>query len=278
MYKHFENLKYLYGKDVSVQIPNEIFKDLSQSIKNKNNSTNIQQSSFAYAYLVLVSILYKYSHFVDLDNETYIQNADIKELLGYNRITKTIDHVIKKDGILDQIGLTSTSRNFPVETVISTTESISDIPLKEFVTVEELDKEGLTYKLVRSIVKNRNYTIKEPLFLFEYNEGMGTLYEYGNTHKVKLDEILRFMFDEKLDNIDFIMYCFFKSKCYGNKNKMKSLALNVISFELGIGNDAFYSHLKKLKDLGFIDVTHKGWVMGKDVNHLESNEYYFKGI
>jgi hypothetical protein len=222
--------------------------------------------------------LYKYSHFVDLDNETYIQNADIKELLGYNRITKTIDYIIKKDGVLDQIGLTSTTKNFPIETITNPIESINNIPLKEFVTLEELDKEGLSYKLVRSIVKNRNYTIKEPLFLFEYKEQMGTLYEYGNTHKIKIDEIMKFMFDDNLDNIDFIIYCFLKSKCYGYKDHMKPIGLNTIISELGIGKDAFYSHLQKLKDLGFIDVNHKGWVMGKEIESLESNEYYFKGI
>src|SRR5205085_6833882 len=105
MYEHFKNIEFLYGEDVSIQIPNGIFKKLSSNIKNRNGSTNIQQTSFAYAYIVMNAFLYKYAHFVDVDNGTYIQNADIKGLLGYNKVTKTIDYIIKKGGVLDMIGL-----------------------------------------------------------------------------------------------------------------------------------------------------------------------------
>lgn len=277
MYKHLENMIYLYGEDISVQVPNGIFKDLSSNIKSKNN-TNIQQSSFAYAYLILTAFLYKYSHYVDIDNGTYIQNADIKELLGYNRITKTIDHIIKKDGVLDQLGLTSTTRDYPVRFITHPIEKINNIPLREFVTISELNDNDVNYSMIKEVVKNRNYTIKEPTFLFEYQDGNGTLYDFSNTHKVTMKEVMRFITDDKLNNIDFAIYCFLKSKCYNLKNNTSQIGLNIIVSQLGIGKDAFYSHLGTIKENKFVEVNHKGWVMGKTLDSLEANEYCFKGI
>lgn len=278
MYEHFENMKQLYGNNIYVQIPNSIFKKLSTYIKNKNGSTNIQQSSFAYAYVVVVSILYKYAHFVDIDNETYIQNADIKEFLGYSKTTKSIDSVIKKNGILDKVGLTETTKKYPVSYFINSDEKINNIPMREFVTICDIDESFSFYDSIKNIVKNRNYEIKEPTFLFEQDGDNGTLYNYSNTHKVTLNEILRFVKDENLDNIDFAMYCFFKSKCKGYRNDSNSISLNVITSQLGIGFDALYSHLDKIKEEKFIHVSHKGWRTKREGDvRLESNIYTFKG-
>lgn len=275
--KHLENLKYLYGENVSVQIPNFIFRDLSSNVKGKNINTNIQQVSFAYAYLVVIAFLYKYAHYVDIDNGTYIQNADIKELLGYSKQTRTVDYIIKKNGLLDEIGLSETSKDYPIQFTFND-DKINNIPIRDFVTISDLNTNDTNYSLIKGIVKNRNYEIKEPTFLFEYKEENGTLYDYSNTHKVTIGELLLFIGNENLNNIDFSMYCYFKSKCKGYKDNMKSIALNTIVSELGVGKDAFYAHLQTLKDNKFIDVCHKKWTMGAVADSLESNEYYFKGV
>ena len=277
MQKHFDNMKFLYGNDVHVQIPNDIFKELSTHIKNRNGSTNIQQSSFAYSYIVIIAILYKYAHFVDIDNETYMQNADIKELLGYSRTTKSIDAIIKKGGVLDEIGLTTTTKDYPISFDYHATEKINNVAIRQFTTVSELGTGNTLLDSIKRIVKNRNYEIKEPKFSFEYNGFNGTLYDYSNTHKVTLEEVLTFIREENLDNIDFSIYCFLKSKCKGYESDSKAIGLHKIISNLGISKDAFYSHLDKLKLMGFVEVTHKGWVMGAN-KELEANTYHFKGV
>lgn len=270
MYEHFENIKLLYG-DAYVQMPNEIFRDLSSSI-NKN----IQQVAFAYSYLTVVSMLYKYAHFVDVDNGTYIQNADIKELLGYTRITKTIDPIIKKGGVLDSIGLTETIKNYPVRFMHNPTEQINNVPIREFVTINDIDNLDINYSAIKGIVKNRNYTVKEPTFFFNYKDDNGTLYDYSNTFRITIDELMQFIFADDFNNIDFLLYGYFKSQCKGLKDDSKGIALNIIVSTLGIGKDAFYEHLNVLKGKGAIDVIHKGWTPnGKSA---ESNEYFFKGV
>lgn len=278
MHEQLKSMIYLYGDDIYVQMPNSIFKKLSKNIKSKNGSTNIQQSSFAYAYLALVSLLYKYSHFVDVDNSTYIQNSDIKEMLGYSKSTKSIDSIIKKNGLLDSLGITSTSKDYPVRFYERQTNDDNNLKIREFMKFSQLNKDDLLLNNIKTIVKNKNYTIKEPEFLFVSEDGeLGTLYEYSNTHRVTLKELLLFVSDDKYNNIDMMMYFFFKSKCKGLKNNTKSISLNSITFLLGISRDSFYQHLKVLKDGNHLQVIHKSWIMNSK-DEFDSNEYRFIGI
>lgn len=275
MIEHFRNIEYMYGDDSYVQIPNSIFKVLSSSIKNKNGSTNVHQASFAYAYLVCVAFLYKYAHFVDVDNGTYIQNTDIKQVLGYSKTTKSIDAVIKRGGILENMNLIKSTKSYPVSANY-TDEEINGLSVRDFTTIEEMDKESSDYKEIRSIVKNRNYEIREPIFLFEYDGDIGTLYDYSNTHRITIKEFITLIYSDKLDNIDFMMYAYFKSKCYKLKNDTKSIPLLSIISEIGMSRDSFYNHLKVLKDCGLVKVKHKDWVMGR--GESEANEYRFMGL
>lgn len=279
MYEHFKNLEFYYG-EASVQMPNRLFQDLAHTLKGKGGRANIQQVSFSYAYLVIVAFLYKYARFVDPDNDTYIQNSDIKQILGYDKTTKTIDKVIKKGGVLDQLGLTKTTKDFPIRFEEHPYETINNIPLREFTTIRECDPDDYYYTIIRKIVKNRNYEVKEPLFLTQEYEDVeyGTLYSFENTHKITIKELIHFIYSQDLDNIDFLMYAYFKSKCHGLKGNKKSIPLNLILSEMGIGVNAFYTHLEKLKDKGYIDVIHRSWrAPNEKCKYMDSNEYYFKG-
>lgn len=274
MIKHFKNIQYLYGGEAYVQIPNEIFKDLSTNIKSKNGSTNIQQSSFAYAYLICIVFLYKYAHFVDVDNGTYIQNTDIKQILGYSKSTKSIDKIIKKNGILEEIGLVETTKKYPVSVTYSNDE-YNKMKVREFTTIDMIDESFPTYDIIKDVVKNKNYEIREPKFLFEYKDDVGTLYDYSNTHRVTIKEFIKLVYDDTIDNIDFMLYFYFKSKCLHLHESTKAIPLLNIISEIGIGKDAFYSHLKNIKNHHMLSVTHKEWV---NDGEGESNEYKFIGI
>lgn len=278
MIKHIENIKKAYGKDAGVQIPNSLFKLLSTNIKNVNGSRNIQQVSFAYCYMVLSAFLYKYAHFVDLENDTYIQSSDIKELLGYGKTTKTIDRIIKKNGVLEEIGLIKTTKDYPVSFDIDTDEFINDIPIRTYTTIGKLSKEDEMYRIVKSVVKNRNYEIKEPLFLsngFDCNEN-GTMYEYANTHKITIDELIKFISDDKLNNIDLMLYGYVKCKCKGFPNNTRNISLSKFESEMNIDLMVLYSHIKTLKGKKYIAVIHKGWKSSS--KEAESNAYKWIGV
>lgn len=277
---HFENIEYLYG-NANVRLPNSIFKNLSTEIKSSNGRTNIQQVAFAYAYIVTISFLYKYAHFVDIDNESYVSNSDIKELLGYNRTTKSIDKVIKKDGILDQLNLTKTIRDYPVRFEMHPKDKINNIPIREFFTINDLDESDVSFDKIRSIVKNKNYEVKEPLFMTTENDDSdyGTMYSMERTHRIDIEEFLKFISDDEMDNIDFLMYGFFKAKCKGYPENMKAIAVYKITLELGIDRTTFFKHLELLKQKGYIAVNHKDWKMkSEDYKTMEANQYFWKGI
>lgn len=272
MYEHFKNIEHLYG-NAYVQIPNGVFKDL-QHIK-----TNTQQSSFAYAYIVTVAFLYKYAHYVDVDNGTYIQNKDIKQLLGYGATTKSIDKIIKRNGILEEIGLIDTTKNYPVQ-VTHSNEEVNGYLARDFITIDMIDDNYVNYELIKGIVKNRNYEVKEPSFFFDYKGEVGTLYDYSNTHKITIQEFIRIVYDRGLDNIHFLLYGFFKSRCFGYKNNTQEIALYKIVEDAGVGKDAFYSRLDDMKKNGFLEVKHKQFVMAGEKHDIsiEGNEYVFKGV
>jgi hypothetical protein len=280
MINHFESIGVTYG-DVGVRLPNGVFRSLSDSIKSRGGNTNIQQVAFAYTYLVTISFLYKYTCFVDTDSGVYVQSGDIKELLGYSRITKSIDKVIKKGGILDSVGLTSTTKDYPVRFITNPHETLNGIPIREFITIGELDDNDILYSAIKSVVKNRNYEIKEPLFLTsEYSENIyGTLYGTERTHEIKLKEFLAFLADDELSNIDFLIYGYIKSRCKGYVGNKKSIAVYKIISEIGIDRSTFYNHIELLKKKKYISVNHKDWKMkGKGYMEMLANEYIWLGL
>lgn len=257
-------------------MPNKIFTDLSHHIKDKKGRTNVQQVSFAYVYLTVICFLYRYTNFVSIDSKTYIQNGDIKQLLGYARKTKTIDHVIKKNGILDSMNLTRTTKDYPLYHSLHK-EKVNGMPVIQYTTLNDdsLEIKGKT----SSIVKNRNYEIKEPIFFTESFDGSeyGTYYQIENTHRINIDEILIFLLDDDLDNIDFLLYGYIKSRCKGYKDNSKQISLASIITNVGIDKVTFYKHIKKLKEKKMIDIIHKGWQIDNGEG-FESNEYKWNGV
>lgn len=267
--------------DIGVRIPNDIFFRLSSTIKNKNGSINIQQVAFSYSYIALNAFLSKYAHYVDITNGVYVQTGDIKQLLGYSRTTKSIDKIIKKNGVLEDMGLIRTSSDYPLFLTIDKTEKINDTFIHDYVMSSNIDDNEIKQKL-KSIVKNRNYEVKEPTFLFEpYGDNdYGTVYEIKKTHEIMLSELIRFIDDANLDNIDCLIYFYIKSRCKGYQHNKKQMTLYKMIAEIGIDRSSFYSHLKVLKLLGFISVSHASWkppTAGED-SVMASNEYQWIGI
>lgn len=282
MIEHFENIQFLYGEKASVRLPNELFTQLSQSIRNSKNNKCVKQTSFAYAYLVATTFLYKYAQYVDLDSGTYVQNNNLKELLGYGKDSKTINRVISKDGILERLGLVETTRDFPVRFYVDPTEEVDSSPAWEFVMMSELDETDILYDKYKKTVKNRNYEIREPLFLTTgYSDGdHGTLYSREQTHEITIAEFLIFLSDETFSNIDFLMCAFFKARCQGHPHQRAKIAMETILHELGIDSGTFYRHLTLLKERSYIAVDHGKWSHPnrKNAVPMACNKYQWKGI
>lgn len=82
------------GESVEVFIPNDLFKIINQlEISGK-------QKAFAFSLYVLSKISITKGYWYTI--------SEIKELFGYSKKNKSLDKLIKKNGILDEIGLTKT--------------------------------------------------------------------------------------------------------------------------------------------------------------------------
>lgn len=269
MYRHLSEIKYLYGDDAYVQMPNDIFCNIFNNVKS------FQQSSFTYSYLVLNAFLYKYAMFVDLNNKTYIQNSDIKQILGYSRTTKSVDYIIKNGGVLDKLGLTKTTREYPVITKMSD-EKLGKINMIEFELKKDIFNSELeSYKKIKEtilkIVKNKNYQVKIPIFLFELDNRFGTLYDYSNTHKIKISEFIKIIYNTELSSIGFLLYAYLKSRCF--YNKIINISTNNIMNDTGACRYTANKYIKKLESLNYININNINWSDGREL----ANEYFFIG-
>lgn len=202
MFKQAKNLiEYMHRQDnYTIYTPNEIFEELKRS--------NIKpvHLPFAYSYYFLVSYLYKMCAY----DEITPSQKEIKEWLGFSGNNKTIDYIIKKGGILDQLLYTQTTTDYPVS---YHKDEYDDI---EFDTVQNED--DYMKELYRSRHSAR-YIIKYPVKCFsrypvdDLNCLDGTFYQMFDTHRTELATIQFMLSHSELGITGFYIYQFLLYKC-----------------------------------------------------------------
>lgn len=199
---------------LEVGIPNFLFNELNELVvKKKLKSTHI---GFAYSYIYFITYMAryaKYEHFVPSTKE-------IKELLGYTPTNKTLDYIIKKDGVLDKAGITKTLDDFPV---IATWED----ERLDITFASELYYDLMDFKKERNI--NAQTTCKIPSYGFYDNPRLwGTGKPYNGT-------FFKTYFETGIDFtlIDFRIFAY----CMANPQ------------ELGVNAFYLYSYLKHKNDV-----------------------------
>src|SRR5437763_8036906 len=93
-------------KEKRIFMPNEIFDDF------KSGFDSGVHKAFAYSYYYVVNYLYRYTKYSF--GERFTQ-PEIMEFLGYSASNKKLNYITKKDGLLDQIGYTKTTTDYPVQ-------------------------------------------------------------------------------------------------------------------------------------------------------------------
>ncbi|MFG3610982.1 hypothetical protein [Rummeliibacillus stabekisii] len=185
-----------YNKmESKVFMPNEIFEDLQ---KSKINSVHIP---VAYSYYYLINYLYRNTKYYDIP----IDNKGIKEILEYHRNQQSIDYIIKKGGILDQIGYTETVKDFPVMWEFDEYEGL------RFTMFSDMDE--FTQSKVKQRL-SRKYTIKYPIKAIERviqgEMDNGTFSDAYNTHIIPFEVFMFCMENDKLCCTAFYLYSFLK--------------------------------------------------------------------
>jgi hypothetical protein len=221
------------NKELTFFIPNEIFDDLKQ-LKYKSNN----HYSFTVCYYVLTSYLYYVSYY----GFKLITNADIKKTLGYHSHDKRIDYIIKNNGLLDLIGYTISTSNYP----INTTLDLHNYP--EFDLINDYSK--CTFN---------KYFVKYPVKGFHRYDIQGTFFDVSNTTKIDINIFINII--KILGCSGFLIYLYFKSK-----GRIK-ISYDKLSKILLISNRRLFAIINELELNKYIKVIHAKCFKGnKDAN------------
>lgn len=191
-------------------LPNEIFEDLTNS--NEFKATN--DISFAYSYIYLVTWLYRYCKYSET-TET-INQRKLKEILGYSPTNKKIDYIIKKNGLLEEIGYLKTTTNYPVYWDFEDGNYDNDDNLigVTFETYNDLKEQESESFMVKNLNMGKNFNVKYPVKSFHRNgneeELDGTFYNVEKTFLIPFEVFLYCMANKEIGTIGFYLYSYIK--------------------------------------------------------------------
>jgi hypothetical protein len=194
-----------------------------------------------------------------------ITAKEIKQKLGYSPINKKVDYLIKRDGVLDEIGYTETISDFPVSWELTQYNSPVFTPISEYKNAypEMFKKNDISY-----IVINPNFKVKKPVKAFyrtresiDNNIVDGTFYEPFNTHAITYDVFDFFMNNDKLGAVGFYIYGYLKYKCETCGGSYSS-PLTRLENELKLSHMTILKYTSVLENEKYLDIDHKDYVVG----------------
>ncbi|GKV64095.1 MULTISPECIES: hypothetical protein [unclassified Sporosarcina] len=238
-------------KEWKVFISNEILGELKNHIKSGSHI------AFAYSYMYLITYLYRYAKYFSVAE--ILNNAKIKEILGYNPKQQTLDYLIKRNGLLDKIGYTKTTKDYPVVWEYSKEEGL------EFTMRSELDKEiaDMTMPIPKGFFLKEptlslDKEVQETLENGEIDEYVidGTFKDVENTTMIPFEVFMYCMSNEKIGCIGFYLYAFLKR---GNDVFAEGydVSFEELIEETGLSNGTVNKYMAILKSYKMIDFEHK---------------------
>ena len=244
--RELENELSFYWKESKIFMPNEIFKDLREGCKG--GSSHI---AFAYSFYYLISWLYRYCKY----STNSFTRGVLKHILRYRSTNKTMDYLIKKDGVLDQLGYTSTETDYPI---FWSLDEFNDPVFQTYTEInDEINDEFKGYLKPN----RRNQTIKRPLKAFFRHEAAemdkylnGTFYEVDNTHMIPFEVFIECMSNMELGCKAFYLYAFF-SHFNDLYPQGYDISVDSISEETGIKSTTRDKCLDSMKRYNLIDCT-----------------------
>lgn len=247
-----------------IGIPNDIFEILSKD--EELMKAKAPHVAVAYTYIYLVSWLYKYAKYSLLNETTDV--SKIKEILGFSPIEKRINYIIKKDGVLDRLGITKTVnfKEAPVEFVWEDGVFLGFVSYEEWIAnqdsrdIEEIKAIGVNYNTKRKQIKYPIFGLDDREINGE--EIPGTFYEWGYSHAVSFDVFIECMTNDDLGYTAFYIYAYLCSRCGMNGGQIE-VSLDRIIEVTGIRQRTLNKYLGSLKAYGLVKCYPTDYVIGK---------------
>lgn len=258
-------------------MPNEIFGMLVKDVElNQKKAPHV---AFAYTYTFLITWLYRYTKYGQLELNNVSKKAIFK-IMGIAETSKEYDYIIKKGGVLDRLGITMT-HSFTQAPITWFFEEEGKHDFIQFNFFEDLNEEIKRMMVNGATLKRRH--IKEPLLATGYRNPLneeipevfnGTFFEGGKeyTHMVGMDAFIKCMTTQNLGFNAFYLLSFLRSR-YG-KNTYVNISLETISEESGIKPTTRDFILKMLKAYNMIICDPTNFCLGRGEYRTEASTYW----
>lgn len=167
-------------------MPNEIFIDMKDWLAS-GKIKSPQHQPFVYSYYWYVSYLWNSAKYAEVD----ITQSSIKETLGYNHRDKRLNYIIKEDGLLDEMGYTYCTRDYPIYWVPQENGETKPIMYSDY--------KGDIEEYLNLIVRHRNSPkvfYKKPIKVTENK----------NSHSISKEIFDICMKDNQLSRLGFYFY------------------------------------------------------------------------
>lgn len=274
-YNEIKEVLQIDGKESKVFMPNEIFEDLQNEMKDSSHI------AYAYSYMYLSHFLYRNCKYFNV--QTVLDNNVLKQILGYSKSNRTMNYITKKGGLLDDMGYTESTKNYPITWEF---KKESDEEL-EFTMYEDM-KEEMPLPPKMFFLKHPVKALDERVInVVEYDENrnkvnvelelMGTFYDVEQTHSVDFEVFMFCMSKKELGVIAFYLYSWLKHKndIFGGYD----VPMTKLSDETGINRRTLIRQMDLLKGHKMIDFQHNQefFVVGAFKEDRKATTYYTNG-
>lgn len=215
----------------------ELFNELLATGELKNN----RHKTFAFAYYCLVSYLWKYSKY----EKQEINTKDLKRLLLVSPSEKRFDYIIKKNGLLDSIELTETTKDFPINTSFNELGEIN-------VTTLSMIESDLAKSFLNQY--NSRYTCKKPLLQYKRDDKAGLMFSKDDVLSISVFELTRILLCPEIGFDGFYVYAYLKYRSKMLANQHVNIYYAELERQIGYKKRRIRELIRNLRKVGMIEV------------------------
>lgn len=234
-----------------IQIPNNLITRLKECMENEKGRDS---AVFGFSYLILNGFLYKYTHYVDVDNNDLFTHNDILVSLKKSPNSNSSSWITKSDGFLVENEFMEKTTDIPVKIFWSANQENPDMEIREILRLSDMpDYIQSIYRY--DLINSPRFSANIPDFMIDYGTKKGTLNDYRNTFQLTYKEFSYFMFSEETTLKDFAMYCLIKAKSGKERSSETSISYEQIDLLTGVSHTVARKSMDNLSKLDIITVT-----------------------
>jgi len=242
-----ELIKYNDEYESKLALPNELFKWIKTMVSQ--GKLKPAHCGFVWSYIYFMTYLFRYAKWYYIQPTT----SEIKSILGYTPTNKTLDYIIKQNGLLEQEDILTTIDDFVAYVEREDGELV-------FGYVSELYNSVLEFRKERKI--GNRVKCKYPVFGFEEEYG-ATFYNSEYTTMIDFNVFARCMSDKELGVNTFYIYSWLKHM--NDINDDYKTTRKILSGQLNMSEGTLHKYLDVMRSYRIVDVIYnmdyfsKGW-------------------